>query len=272
MADSRAIGIFDSGLGGLTVAKEIMKLLPNENIVYFGDTGRVPYGTRSAATIQKYASEDERFLLSKDVKLIVAACGTVSSVAANTAKDLPVPFIEVISHSVDAAVKNTKNNKIGILATAATIRSGAHKRMIMERLPGAQVVESSGTLLVPLVEEGWTDKEDSVVLQTVQRYVEEMKRVGVDTVIMGCTHFPVLAEAISEVMGQDVFLVNMGVATANAVRRLLEETDALNEGLSHADHKFFVSDRTAAFESTASVLLGEKIDNFIVEQVDINKL
>ena len=134
------------------------------------------------------------------------------------------------------------------------------------------MVESSGTLLVPLVEEGWTDKEDSVVLQTVQRYVEEMKRVGVDTVIMGCTHFPVLAEAISEVMGQDVFLVNMGVATANAVRRLLEETDALNEGLSHADHKFFVSDRTAAFESTASVLLGEKIDNFIVEQVDINKL
>ena len=155
MADERAIGIFDSGLGGLTVAREIMKKLPKENIVYFGDTGRVPYGTRSTETIIKYTRQDERFLLSQDVKLIVAACGTVSSVAADTAKELPVPFIEVVSHSVNAALKATKNKKIGILATAATINSGSHKKRILEKMPDAFVVENSGTLLVPLVEEGW---------------------------------------------------------------------------------------------------------------------
>lgn len=270
MADNRPIGIFDSGLGGLTVAKEIMKLLPDENIVYFGDTGRVPYGTRSAETIKKYATEDERFLLSKDVKLIVAACGTVSSVAADTARNLPVPFVEVISHSVDMAIKNTKSKKIGVLATAATIKSGAHKKMILERMPDAVVVESSGTILVPLVEEGWIGADDPVLLETVKRYVLEMKSEGVDTIILGCTHFPVVAEAIGKVMGEEVFLVNMGVAAAVAVKELLQSKNALNEGKDQVTHRFFVSDKTAAFEKTAAVLLGEKIDNSCVEQVDIN--
>lgn len=272
MADNRPIGIFDSGLGGLTVAKEIMKLLPHENIVYFGDTGRVPYGTRSAETIKKYASEDEKFLLSKNVKLIVAACGTVSAVAADTAKDLPVPFVEVISHSVEAAIKSTRTKKIGILATAATIRSGAHKRMILERLPDAVVVESSGTLLVPLVEEGWTAPDDTVVLETVERYVKEMKSAGVDTIILGCTHFPVLVGAIEKVMGKEVTLINMGASAAVAVKSLLESKNALNEETKELTHRFFVSDKTAAFESTAAVLLGEKIDNSYVEQVDINAI
>ena len=164
MADNRAIGIFDSGLGGLTVAREIIKMLPNENIVYFGDTGRVPYGTKGRDTIIKYALQDERFLLSHDVKLIVAACGTVSSVAADTALQLPVPFVEVVSHSVKAAVRATKTKKIGILATSATINSGAHKKQILELLPDAQVTEASGTLLVSLVEEGWTGSDDIVAV------------------------------------------------------------------------------------------------------------
>lgn len=270
MADNRPIGIFDSGLGGLTVAKEIIKLLPDENIVYFGDTGRVPYGTRSAETIKKYAYEDEKFLLSKNVKLIVAACGTVSAVAADTAASLPVPFIEVISHSVDMAVRNTRNKKIGVLATAATIKSGAHKKMILEKMPDAVVVENSGTLLVPIVEEGWVDAKDPVLLETVRRYVEDMITQGVDTLILGCTHFPVVASAIEKVMGKDVFLVNMGVAAAVAVKELLEKKNALNEKKQEVTHRFFVSDKAAAFEKTASVLLGENIDNSYVEQVDIN--
>ena len=150
MSSKGAIGVFDSGLGGLTVAKEIMKLLPRESIVYFGDTGRVPYGTRSRETIRRYALEDERFLLSKNVKIIVAACGTVSSVAADTGESLPVPFVEVVTHSCYAAARATKNGKIGVLATSATVQSGAHREKLLSIMPDAKIIEQSGTLLVPL--------------------------------------------------------------------------------------------------------------------------
>ena len=269
MSDNRTIGIFDSGLGGLTVASEIIRLLPNENIVYFGDTGRVPYGTRSRETIRRYAVEDEQFLLSQNVKLIVAACGTVSSVAADTGANLPVPFIEVVSHSVKAAVRATKNKKIGVLATAATIRSGAHKKQILDLLPDATVIESSGTLLVPLVEEGWTGVDDTVVIETLERYLKPMKQVGVDTVILGCTHFPVLTAAISRVMGEGVTPINMGTATALAAAELLEQTNALNDEET-CEHRFFVSDKTASFNKTAEILLGEEIVDDRVALVELN--
>ena len=272
MSDNRAIGIFDSGLGGLTVAREIIKLLPNENIVYFGDTGRVPYGTRSRDTIKKYALQDEQFLLSHDVKLIVAACGTVSSVAADTAQLLPVPFIEVVSHSVKAAVSATKNKKIGILATSATINSGAHKRQILEFLPDATVIESAGTLLVPLVEEGWTGDNDTVVLETLKRYLKPMIDAGVDTLVLGCTHFPVLSGAIERILGSGVTLINMGVSVAYAVKDKLLLTDGLNDGSTAAEHRFYASDKTASFEKTANILLGDYDKDFDIEQVDIEKL
>lgn len=272
MADNRAIGVFDSGLGGLTVAREIIKLLPNENIVYFGDTGRVPYGTRSRDTIKKYALQDEKFLLSHNVKLIVAACGTVSSVAADTADALPVPFVEVVSHSVCAAVAATRNKKIGILATSATINSGAHKKQILEKLPDAIVVESAGTLLVPIVEEGWTANDDSVATETLKRYLSPMIDANVDTLILGCTHFPVLTGTIKNIMGNDVALINMGVSTAQAVKEILEKTDTLNDGQKAAEHKFYVSDKTASFQKVANVLLGDYNKDFNVEQVDIEKI
>lgn len=270
MADRRAIGVFDSGLGGLTVAKEIMRILPHEDIVYFGDTGRVPYGTRSRETICKYARQDERFLLGKDVKLIVAACGTVSSVAVDSAKDLPVPFVEVVSHSVGAAVAATKNGKIGVLGTAATIKSGAHRKQILDRLPEAVVVENSATLFVPLVEEGWFSAEDDVVCETVRRYVQPMMDAGVDTVILGCTHFPVLSEAIRRVMGGSVTLINMGTASAAAVAELLAESDLQNDQEKTGEHRFYVSDKADSFRKIASSLLGEEMDDVFVEQVDIN--
>ncbi len=272
MSDNRAIGIFDSGLGGLTVAREIVKLLPNENIVYFGDTGRVPYGTRSRDTIKKYALQDERFLLTHNVKLIVAACGTVSSVAADTANELPVPFIEVVSHSVRAAVTATRNGKIGILATSATINSGAHKKQILELLPKSHVTEASGTLLVPLVEEGWTDDNDIVATEALRRYLEPMIANKVDTVILGCTHFPVLSGAIGKILGKEVTLVNMGVSTANAVRQALISSNGLNDGSTPATYKFYASDKTSAFKKTAKVLLGNYNKNIEIEQVDIERL
>ncbi|MBQ6718627.1 MAG: glutamate racemase [Clostridia bacterium] len=272
MADNRAIGVFDSGLGGLTVAREIMKLLPNENIVYFGDTGRVPYGTKGRETIRKYALQDERFLLSCNVKMIVAACGTVSSVASDTAEQLPVPFVEVVSHSVNAAIAATKSGKIGVLATNATISSGAHKKQILKLMPDAQVVEAAGTLLVPIVEEGWIGEDDAVAIETLKRYLAPMIENNIDTLILGCTHFPVLSSIIRNILGDSVALINMGEATAKAIEKMLENTDCLNDGAKTAQYKFYASDKTKSFEKTVKVLLGNYNKDFEIEQVDIEKV
>ena len=271
MADERAIGIFDSGLGGLTVAKEIISKLPSENIVYFGDTGRVPYGNRSRETIIKYAAQDEAFLLKQDVKLIVAACGTVSSVARDSAKKLPVPFFEVLSHSVEAALKATRNKKIGVIGTCATINSGEHKRLILEKMPDAEVFCVGCTLFVPLVEAGWYDAEDEVVFKTVERYLLPLKEAGVDTLILGCTHYPVLSKAIEKVMGSGVVQINAGVAVADAVSQYLQKEQLSNLSGKTGKHKFFVSDKPMSFSKIASVLLGENIDGEKIEQVDIEK-
>ena len=221
MADKRAIGVFDSGLGGLTVVKELVKAMPNEDIVYFGDTGRVPYGTRSRDTIRKYALQDEKFLLGCDVKVIIAACGTVSSVAADTAEQLPVPFFEVVSHASREAVKSTANGKIGVIGTSATVNSGKHKKQILSIMPNAQVTACSCTMFVPLVEEGWYSADDIVVLETVRRYLNPIIEAGCDTLILGCTHYPVLSDAIRKVLGENVTLINAGTATANAVKEYL---------------------------------------------------
>lgn len=272
MADKRAIGVFDSGLGGLTVVKEIMRVLPNENIVYFGDTGRVPYGTKSRETIIKYAKQDENFLLSRDVKIIVAACGTVSSVAYETAKSLPVEFVEVVSHSVRSALRATKNQKIGILATAATIKSSAHKKQILQEMPSAQVVEVAGTLLVSLVEEGWTDPDDTVTRETVRRYLKPMIDAGVDTVILGCTHFPLLQETVQTVMGEGVSIINMAISTADYVSAALKRDDALTPSCECGGAKFFVSDKPVTFQKTASALLGQDINEDEICTVDVSEL
>ena len=271
MSDTRAIGIFDSGLGGLTVAKEIIRVLPRENIVYFGDTGRVPYGTKSPEIIKKYAYQDEKFLLQHNVKLIVAACGTVSSVAAETGEMLPVPFIEVVSHSVRAAVEATESGRIGVLGTPATINSGAHKKQILKIMPAAQVTENSGALLVPLVEAGWYSPDDPVVTETLKRYLKPFSDNNVDTLILGCTHFPVLAPAISRILGDGVRLINMGAAAAQVVKQRLNDADALGNAPA-AEHKFFVSDKAASFRQMAELLLSEKINENMVFRADVSGL
>lgn len=272
MADNRAIGVFDSGLGGLTVVKELCKRLPNENIVYFGDTGRVPYGTRSSDTIRKYALQDERFLLSLDVKLIIAACGTVSSVASDTANELPVPFFEVVSHAAKAAVNATKRGNIGVIGTSATIKSGQHERHIKKYLPEAKVTACSCSMFVPLVEEGWYSEDDIVVLETVKRYLKPIIDSGADTLILGCTHYPILSGAIKKVLGNGVTLINAGTSTADAVADYLSENNAFADAETEKGYKFFVSDKPDSFKKIASSLLGREIDERKVQQVDLSQL
>lgn len=270
MADKRPIGVFDSGLGGLTVVKEIIKELPLEDIIYFGDTGRVPYGTRSVETIKKYARQDEKFLLSQDVKLIIAACGTVSSVAGDTAKELPVPFFEVVSHASRQAVNESKNGKIAVIGTNATVKSGQHKAEILKLNPKAKVITVACPLFVPLVEEGWYKGDDMIVLETVKRYLQPIIEFGADTLILGCTHYPVLSEAITRVLGENVTLINAGTATAKAVAEYLKQNALDNQN--GGENKFFVSDKPDFFKTQASVLLECEIDENKVQKVDINNL
>ena len=272
MADSCPIGVFDSGLGGLTVVKELCRYMPCEDIIYFGDTGRVPYGTRSRETIRRYAKEDENFLLKRDVKLIIAACGTVSSVAADVSEQLPIPFFEVVSHASKAAVEATKNGKIGVIGTAATVKSGKHKEHILKLMPEAQVTAQGCSLFVPLVEEGWYNEDDIVVTETVRRYLEPITESGADTLILGCTHYPVLTKAIKKVLGDTVTLINAGTATSKAVLGYLKEKDMLNKSKKNGDIKFFVSDKADSFRQQASVLLGADIDDSKVEQVELSSL
>ena len=268
MADNRPIGVFDSGLGGLTVLKELENILPNESFVYFGDTGRVPYGSRSNETIISYARQDENFLLSKGVKYIVAACGTVSAVAADTANDLPVNFMGVVDNSVKSAVSATKNNKIGVIGTSATINNGAHKKQILRLLPEAEVVTADCPLFVPLVEEGFI-ADDVVVLEVARRYLKPMVDAGVDTLILGCTHYPLLLDAIRKVMGEKVNLINMGNSTALAVKEELTKLNMLSEPDNIPKREIYVSDITSGFDKVSKILLGENIEN--VNLVDINK-
>lgn len=272
MSDNRAIGVFDSGLGGLTVVRELISALPNEDIVYFGDTGRVPYGTRSRETIRKYALEDENFLIKQNVKLIIAACGTVSSVASDTAKDIPVPFFEVVTHAARDAVKTTKNGIIAVIGTAATIKSGMHEKYIKELMPTATVITQSCSLFVPLVEEGWYSANDIIVTETVKRYFEPIIMSGADTLILGCTHYPILSSAIQSVLGDKVALINAGTATSMGVKEFLQSNDMLNSGTEKGSHRFYVSDKADSFRLQASILLGKDVDEQKVTQVDLNNI
>lgn len=272
MADNRPIGVFDSGLGGLTVLRELEKELPKESFVYFGDTGRVPYGTKSNATIRQYALQDEKFLLSKNVKYIVAACGTVSAVASDTAKELPVNFMGVAENAAKDAVGFTKTKKIGVIGTSATINNKAYEKYISKYCSDAEVISVACPLFVPLVEAGWISRDDIVVRTTAERYLAPIIEKGVDTLILGCTHYPILSEIIKDIMGDDVVLVNAGVSTAKAVKEELSKNDMLNESESKKEREIYVSDKTTSFSKVAKILLGGEIDDQKVEQVDITKI
>ncbi len=266
--NNASIGAFDSGLGGLTVVSQILKYLPNESIVYFGDTGRVPYGSRSNETIIRYAKQDINFLKSHNVKLIVAACGTVSSVASSAADNLDIPYVEVVTPASEMAVKSTNNGKIGVIGTSATVASNSYKNRILSIDSSLEVYQYACPLFVPFVESGMISPDDELVLGIVNRYLEPLVSDGVDTLILGCTHYPILAPAISKVMGDKVKLVNTGEAAAIKIKQILTDSDML--ACDKQESHFFVSDTTQTFIETSEILLGKSLD-FDVKKIDIEK-
>jgi glutamate racemase len=259
------IGIFDSGIGGLTVAKAIMEDLPSESIVYFGDTARVPYGTKSKTTIVKFSLENVEFLLRFDVKCIVIACNTSSSWALPTLrKYFKVPIIGVIRPGASAAVRQTTTKRVGVIGTNATIKSGAYELAIQRLDPKIKVFSQSCPLFVPLVEEGWLN--GGISRQVAQRYLLPLRRQRIDTLILGCTHYPLLASTIQEVMGSGVALVDSARQTAHEVRGVLTGVDALSLSHSPARHRFFVTDEPTQFNRIGHQFLGQGIGT--VERVN----
>ena len=264
------IGVFDSGLGGLTAVRELRRVLPNENIVYFGDTGRVPYGTRSNSTIKKYAMQDAKFLLKHKVKMIIAACGTVSSVASNLKRDLPVPYTGVVSPTCFAAAKATRNKKIGVLGTSATINSHSYRDTLKSFDSELEVVEQDCPLFVPLVENGFIDKDDQITRLVIERYLDKVVAAGVDAIILGCTHYPIIAPAISSVIGSGITLIDSGKETAVYAAKILKENNILSDSAEAGECEFYVSDTPDGFENVAGVFLGENVSHR-VDQINIEK-
>ncbi len=253
------IGIFDSGIGGLTVLKEVCKILSNENIIYLGDTARVPYGIRSAETVTKYSFECISFLLKKNIKLIVVACNTVSSVSLEEIKKkVDVPVIGVIKPGAKAAASITKNRKIGVIGTEATIKTNAYSNAIKAIKDKVDVYELACPLFVPLVEEGWTD--DIIAKLTAERYLAAMKTKDIDTIVLGCTHYPLLKKVIQEVMGS-INIVDSAIETSKAVKDILYNKDLLRDTDTAPVKKFFVTDSPEKFLMLGERFLHEKIYN-----------
>jgi len=264
---SFTIGVFDSGIGGLTAVKEIRRILPQADLIYFGDTGRVPYGTRSVETIQKYAMQDARFLLSKGVDAILVACGTVSSIALELlCQSFDVPIIGVVEGAAQAAVKATKNERIGVIGTAATVNSGSFEKKLLNINPNLKIKAKACPLFVPIVENGLFGSEISEV--TCKHYLSEFAEFNVDTLILGCTHFPLLKEDISKYL-PNVTLINTGKEAA----KLLYDTipkEALQSFSGKGSAEYYVSDDTKSFINSASIFLGESVSGH-VSKIDIEK-
>ena len=263
--DNRPIGIFDSGIGGLTVLKEIAEQLPYEDIIYFGDTARVPYGTRSRETIIKYSFQCINFLISKNIKLVVIACNTATASALEeVSKYFDIPIIGVVMPGVESAIASSDNKKIGIIGTVSTINSNAYQEGIRNIDPSAEVIGVGCPLFVPLVEEGWQDTE--IARLTAEKYLLELKEHEIDTLVLGCTHYPILKYTISKVM-KDVKLINPAFETAKQVKALLEEKNLLTKDKDQADKQYFVSDDPEKFRRIGGNILNKNIKS--IEKIDI---
>lgn len=253
----KPIGVFDSGVGGLTVVKELIRQLPNENIVYFGDTARVPYGIKSKETVIRFSIENILFLLKQDVKLICVACNTASSVALPVIKrSFKVPVVGVISPGVREAVYATKNKRIGVIGTRGTIRSRAYESEIRQLDPKVKVTAVACPLFVPFAEEGWLSGD--VVLEVARTYLKPLKAACVDTVILGCTHYPLLKPVIKKVLGENVTLIDSAKQVAIDVKKILAAEGLLNSSR-RGKHKFYVSDNPEWFRDLAERFLGRSL-------------
>lgn len=256
-----AIGIFDSGIGGLTVAKAIGEALPDESLIYFGDTGRMPYGTKSADVVRRYSHENAQFLVDKGIKLLVVACNTASAVAlASLRAEVDVPVVGVIEPGAAAAVAGTRRGKIGVIGTEATIRSGAYTHALKALRRDLEIYTRACPLFVPLAEEGWVDNE--VARATARLYLASLRKSGIDTLVLGCTHYPLLRATIAEVMGPEVQLIDSAAATAVVVRDALRDAGLAATGTGAAN-SFFVTDAPERFVKVGARFLGVQVDSAV---------
>lgn len=264
MSSNAPIGVFDSGIGGLTVVREIMRQIPNETIVYFGDTARVPYGSKSKKTIITYSRQIVKFLQTKEVKAIVIACNTASAFALETIEEeISIPVIGVVKPGAKAAAEITKNGNIGIIATEGTINSGIYNTYLSGINPNVKVYGKACPLFVPLVEEGWL--EDPVTIEVAKRYISELQGYDIDTLVLGCTHYPLIRHVLGDILGDKVSLVNPAYETAISLRQVLKH-HGLESAEPVGDHKFFVSDGAEKFQKFANTILPCEV----VETKDVN--
>jgi glutamate racemase len=261
---AQAIGIFDSGIGGLTVVRALRKLLPGENLIYLGDTGRYPYGTKSADVVRRYSFENTEFLIDKGVKVLVVACNTSTAVAIDALQARHrVPVIGVIEPGAAAAVRLTRNRKVGVIATEGTIRSGEYTRALRALRPDLEIYTRACPLFVPLAEEGWVDNE--VAQLAARSYLGSLAQSGIDTLILGCTHYPLLRAVIRATVGRAVRLIDSGVVTAAVVQSVLRARGLLRTGRSGAG-SYFVTDAPERFMKVGARFLGAPVDAVQIER------
>lgn len=264
--DNRAIGVFDSGIGGLTVVKELMKILPNEKILYFGDTARVPYGNRSEETIKRFSTECIEFLDKKDIKALIIACNTVSAVALELLKEkFDMNILGVIVPGSKMASFITKNKKIGVIGTNATVSSGSYEKCIKLEDENNTVYSKACPLFVPIAEEGLS--ESSIAVETAKYYLNELIEKEVDTIVMGCTHYPILERTIQKVVGETIQLVNPAKETAIEMKKYLEENDLLNDELEDNKNTFYITDDEKRFEKNLTDFI--KIDEPNIKKINL---
>ncbi len=263
------IGIFDSGVGGLSVMKELIAAFPDYQMIYFGDTARVPYGNKSKETVTRYALEDASFLIKKGAKLIIVACSTASAFALDTLKKkLKVPVIGVIEPSIKAAIETTRNQKIGVIGTRGTVRSNIYVGLAKKIDPKVQVFQQACPLLVPLAEENWVNKPET--RRIIKYYLRPLKARGIDTLILGCTHYPLLAKTIQDIAGKSIKLILPGQESAKAVQKLLKKNSKLEKSLTKTrKHHFYASDISGEFRNIGNRFLGRRIGKLI--QADVSK-
>ncbi|HNZ82640.1 MAG TPA: glutamate racemase [Sedimentibacter sp.] len=265
--DNRPIGIFDSGVGGLTVMREVMEQLPYEDIIYLGDTARIPYGSKSEQTIKKFAHQCSEFLKNKDVKTIVVACNTASSVALDQLiRDFDIPVIGVIEPGARSAAEATETGRIGVIGTTATINSYAYQGKIMEYLNNAEVIGIPCPLFVPIVEEGW--EYSQVAMLTAEKYLTELIEHDIDALVLGCTHYPILRHIIKKVLGPKVKLVNPAFETAKDLKKLLAEKDLFNENHSKPKYEYYATDAPERLRRIGGNFLKKEIDALYQVAID----
>jgi glutamate racemase len=264
--DNRPIGVFDSGLGGLTTTREIFRVLPSESVIYFGDTARLPYGSKSRETITRFSFEIATFLIRQNIKCLVVACNTASSYALDSlSRRLEVPVVGVIEPAASAAVHLSPRGRIGLIGTLGTVGSGSYVRAVQTLLPGAHVVARACPLFVPLIEEGWIDHP--VTRAVAEEYLSELFVAEIESLILGCTHYPLIAPLLHELMGPMVKLVDSGAEAARATAALLAERGQLATG--SPEHRFYLSDEPRNFTRIARAFLGRELPlTTIVDQTD----